>query len=329
LAQEKETTPIKTLDDLFGIPAAPAVAVPEGTAFSESVVSMPIAVIRDFANHPFRVRNDDITQELVRDIQKAGRIETPAIVRPVSDGYEMISGHRRKLACSLAGLEAMPVIVREMTDDEAVIAMVSANRQREQVLPSEKAFAYKMWMDAMKRQGERTDLTFSPVGKKSYAHEQMEAESGESKTQIFRYIRLTELIPGILEMVDNAVIDDKTKPQMAFRPAVELSYLSKEQQQDLLLTMESEDRTPSLTQALTMKQLTAEGTLDMDGIFNIMREDKPNQKEQFKIPQERIARFFAPNTPRQKIEDTIVKALELLRQRERRRAEKEHDDERT
>jgi ParB family chromosome partitioning protein len=161
-------------------------------------------------------------------------------------------------------------------------------------------------------------------GKKS--REIIAETEGVSHEQIRKYIRLTELIPGILEMVDNAVIDDKTKPQMAFRPAVELSYLPKEQQNDLLLTMESEDRTPSLTQALTMKQLAAEGTLDMDGIFNIMREDKPNQKEQFKIPQERIARFFAPNTPRQKIEDTIVKALELLRQRERQRAERERDD---
>ncbi|MDR1565056.1 MAG: ParB/RepB/Spo0J family partition protein [Oscillospiraceae bacterium] len=322
----KKQTAIQTLDDLFGIPSAPVVEVPEGTAFAESVVSMPIAKIRDFANHPFRVRNDDITQELVRDIQKAGRIETPAIVRPVPDGYEMISGHRRKLACSLAGLEAMPVIVREMTDDEAVIAMVSANRQREQVLPSEKAFAYKMWLEALNRQGQRVDLTSAPMEPRLRSNAEVAEKVGESVAQIKRYIRLTELIPGILEMVDNAVLDDKTKPQMAFQPAVALSYLPKEQQNDLLLTMESEDKTPSLTQALTMKQLAAEGTLDMDGIFNIMREEKPNQKEQFKIPQERIARFFEPNTPRQKIEDTIVKALELLRQRERQRAERERDE---
>jgi ParB family chromosome partitioning protein len=318
---------IQTLDDLFGITPAPAVDVPDGTAYHETVVSMPIAVIRDFANHPYRVRNDSITQEIVRDIEKAGRIETPAIVRPVADGYEMISGHRRKLACSLAGLEAMPVIVRNMTDDEAVIAMVSANRQREQVLPSEKAFAYKMWMDAMRRQaGRPSKENPRPVVGNLESADIIGEQTGESGRQIQRYIRLTELIPEILEMVDNAVIDDKTKPQMAFRPAVELSYLPKEQQKDLLLTMESEDKTPSISQAMTMKQSSAEGTLDIDGIFNIMREEKPNQKEQFKIPQERIAQFFEPNTPRQKIEDTIVKALELYRQRERRLAERERDD---
>ena len=140
---------IQSLDDLFGIPPAPSVDVPEGTAFAETVVTMPLEKIRDFNNHPYRVRNDHITQDIVKDIQKTGRIETPAIVRPVQDGYEMISGHRRKLACTLAGLETMPVIVREMSDDDAVIAMVSANRQREEVLPSEKAFAYKMWLDAI------------------------------------------------------------------------------------------------------------------------------------------------------------------------------------
>ena len=310
---------IQTLDDLFGIPSVPAVDVPDGAFFVETVVSMPIHKIRDFTNHPYRVRNDHITQDIVRDIEKTGRIETPAIVRPIPGGYEMISGHRRKLACTLAGLEVMPVIVRNMTDDEAVIAMVSANRQREEVLPSEKAAAYKMWMEALNRQGQRTDLTFSPMGKKLYAHEQMMEESGESKNQIFRYIRLNELIPDILEMVDNGLIDDKTKPQMAFRPAVELSYLTKEQQSDLLLTMQSEDRTPSLSQALMMKELSGKGKLDMDKIFNIMRQEKPNQVEQFKIPKEKINRFFPPGTSTQKIEDTIIKALELYRKRERSR----------
>ena len=310
---------IQTLDDLFGIPPTPAVDVPEGTAFVETVVSMPIQKIRDFSNHPYRVRNDHITQDIVRDIEKTGRIETPAIIRAVPDGYEMISGHRRKLACSLAGLEAMPVIIRDMTDDEAVIAMVSANRQREEVLPSEKAAAYKMWMDAMNRQGKRSDLTLSPLDTKLDSGEKIAQETGESRPQIFRYIRLNELIPDILEMVDNAVIDDKTKPQMAFRPAVELSYLTKEQQSDLLLTMQSEDRTPSLSQALLMKELSGKGELEMDRIFNIMRQEKPNQVEQFKIPREKISRFFPPNTPAQRIEETIIKALELYRKRERNR----------
>ena len=319
---------IQTLDDLFGIPSTPAVDVPEGTAFVETVVSMPIQKIRDFSNHPYRVRNDHITQDIVRDIEKTGRIETPAIIRAVTDdpsragSYEMISGHRRKLACSLAGLEAMPVIIRDMTDDEAVIAMVSANRQREEVLPSEKAAAYKMWLEALNRQGERTDLTCAPVEHKYAGQKSRDIiahESGDSREQVRRFIRLNELIPDILEMVDNAVIDDKTKPQMAFRPAVELSYLTKEQQSDLLLTMQSEDRTPSLSQALLMKELSGKGELEMDRIFNIMRQEKPNQVEQFKIPREKISRFFPPNTPAQRIEETIIKALELYRKRERSR----------
>ena len=314
---------IQTLDDLFGISPTPAINVPDGTEYHETVVSMPLSAIRDFKEHPYRVHNDSITQDIVRDIGKTGRIETPAIVRPAPEGYEMISGHRRRLACSIAGLEAMPVIVREMTDDEAVITMVSANRQREQVLPSEKAFAYKMWMDAMRRQAGRPNKNNSvPVAQNfdgKTSRQLLGEEVGESQDQIRRYIRLTELIPQLLEFVDNAVIDDKEKPKIAFRPAVELSYLTQEQQNDLLQTIESEDRTPSLSQALLMKELGGKGELDMDKIFDIMREDKPNQKEHFKIPQERIERFFPPGTTKQRIEDTIVKALELYRKRERER----------
>lgn len=311
---------IQTLDDLFGITPTPTIEVPDGTEYHETVVSMPLGVIRDFKGHPYRVCNDSITQDLVRDIEKTGRIETPAIVRPVPGGYEMISGHRRKLACSVAGLESMPVIVRSMTDDEAVIAMVSANRQREQVLPSEKAFAYKMWMDAIKRQAGRPNRENPrPVVGNLESSDIIGEQTGESGRQVQRYIRLTELIPQLLELVDNGVIGDKEKPQMAFRPAVELSYLTKEQQNDLLQTIESEDRTPSLTQSLLMKELSGKGELDMDKIFGIMREDKPNQKEQFKIPQERLSRFFPPGTPRQRIEDTIIKALEFYRHRDRER----------
>lgn len=320
----KKKPEITTLDDLFGITPVPAVDVPEGTEFAESVVFMPIGKIRDFANHPYRVRNDHITQDMVKDIQKIGRIETPAIVRPVPDGYEMISGHRRKLACTLAGLETMPVIVRNMTDDEAVIAMVSANRQREEVLPSEKAAAYKMWLDALNRQGQRTDLTCATNlhksnGKKS--REIIAEKEGVSHEQIRKYIRLNELIPEILEMVDNDAlkVKEKDKSTMAFSIAVEISSLSQEQQSDLLLTMQSEDRTPSLSQALLMKELSSQGEWDMDKIFNIMRQEKPNQVEQFKLPKEKINRFFPPGTPAQKIEDTIIKALELYRKRERSR----------
>jgi len=325
----KETTPIKTLDDLFGINPNSTIDVPDGTDFVETVVSLSIDKILDFAGHPFRVRNDDITQKLVRDIQKTGRIETPAIVRPINttatdfaNSYEMISGHRRKLACTLAGLETMPVIIRNMTDDEAVIAMVSANRQREEVLPSEKAFAYKMWMEAIKRQAGRPSKNNSApmepnlIGTRS--NEVLSKETGESVAQIKRYIRLTELIPEILEMVDNAVINDKTKSQMAFRPAVELSYLTKEQQKDLFATMESEERTPSLSQAMQMKQLSAENKLNMDDIFNIIREEKPNQIEQFKLPRNRIRKFLPKDYNDKKAADLIIKLLESwYRKRER------------
>ena len=317
--EERKKPEIQTLDELFGIPSKPAVDVPDGTTLVEAVVLMPIDKIRDFADHPYRVKNDRITQGIVEDIQTTGCIETPAVLRPVEDGYEMISGHRRKLACKLAGLEVMPVIIREMTKDEAIVAMVRANRQREDVLPSEKAFAYKMFMDALNRQGQRTDLTLSPMDTKLDTGGQIAEQAGESRPQVFRYIRLTELIPELLQMVDNTVLCEKDVPQIAFRPAVELSYLSKENQNNLLLTIQSEDRTPSLSQAMMMKEVDAAGKLDMDRIFKIMLEDKPNQKEQFKIPQERISKFFAPGTPAEKIQDTIVKALELYRQRERNR----------
>jgi ParB family chromosome partitioning protein len=217
----------------------------------------------------------------------------------------------------------MPVIVREMTDDEAIIAMVSANRQREEILPSEKAAAYKMWMDAIKRQGQRTDLSYAPVVHKSDAKTSRDIiaqETGESHEQVRRYIRLNELIPEIKDMVDNTVTGDKTKPAIAFRPAVELSYLSKEQQKDLLLTMESEERTPSLSQAMQMKQLSTEGRLDMDATFTIMREDKPNQVEQFRFPKDRIRQFIPKDYDDKKIEDVIVKLLEQwYRKRERER----------
>ena len=311
---------IQTLDDLFGIPPKPDIDVPEGTTLVEAVVSMPIEKISDIEDHPFRVKNDRITQGIVEDIRSTGQIETPAVVRPVEGGYEMISGHRRKLACQLAGLDAMPVIIRNLTKDQAIIAMVRANKQREDVLPSEKAFAYKMLMAALNRQGQRTDLTSAPLEPKLRSNEEASEQSGESVAQIKRYIRLTELIPELLEMVDNMVIGEKGVPQIAFRPAVELSYLSKENQNNLLLTIQSEDRTPSLSQAMMMKEVDATGKLDMDRIFKIMLEDKPNQKETFKIPQEKLSRFFAPGTPADKVQDTIVKALELYqRHKERQR----------
>ncbi|MEE0793174.1 MAG: ParB/RepB/Spo0J family partition protein, partial [Faecalibacterium prausnitzii] len=228
--------------------------------------------------------------------------------------YEMVAGHRRKCAAMLAGITEMPCIVRNLTDDEATIIMVDSNLQRETILPSEKAFAYKMKLEAMKRQGERTDLTSSPLDKKLKgltSAQQVSQKSGDSQPQIYRFIRLTELIPSVLDMVDSGKI--------AFRPAVELSYLSKEQQQSLYDTMECEDCTPSLAQAIKMKEFGRDGKLTEEVILSIMQEEKPNQREQFKMPKERISKYFAPGTPAQKIEDTIIKALELYRRRERQR----------
>lgn len=221
------------------------------------------------------------------------------------------------MASELAGKAALPCIVRDLTDEEATIIMVDSNLQREHILPSEKAFAYKMKLDAMKRQGQRTDLTLSPVATKLDTAAQLGQKSGESRDQVFRFIRLTHLIPGILDLVDNSVLREKEVLQIALRPAVELSYLSETEQQDLLGIMESEDCTPSHAQAIKMRQFSQEGKLDTNVLLSIMQEEKPNQVEQFKIPKERISKFFAPGTPAQKMEDTIVKALELYRKRQR------------
>ena len=229
-----------------------------------------------------------------------------------------------KKAADLAGLAEIPCIVRQLTDDEATIIMVDSNLQREQILPSEKAFAYKMKLDAMKRQGQRTDLTCEPVAHKlkgMKSRDVLAEQVGESKDQIRRYIRLTHLIPEILELVDNSVLKDQETLQIAMRPAVELSYLRKEEQADLFAIMDEMDCTPSHAQAIKMRQMSEAKTggerLAKDALVSIMKEEKPNQKEQFKIPKEKISRFFAPGTPTQKIEDTIVKALELYRKRQR------------
>ena len=249
--------------------------------------------------------------EMVDSIKQYG-VLVPALVRPKADGgYEMVAGHRRKCAATLASITEMPCIVRNLTDDEATIIMVDSNLQRETILPSEKAFAYKMKLEAMKRQGQRSDLTSTPLVSKSRSNEELGQKNGDSREQVRRFIRLTELIPSVLDMVDSGKI--------AFRPAVELSYLSKEQQQSLYDTMECEDCTPSLAQAIKMKEFSRDGKLSAEVILSIMQEEKPNQREQFKMPKERISKYFAPGTPAQKIEDTIIKALELYRRRERQR----------
>ena len=296
------------LDDLFSTDESRA------EAQLEKVVTLNPADISDFPNHPFKVKQDEAMAEMVDSVKQYG-VLVPALVRPKADGgYEMVAGHRRKCAAMLAGITEMPCIIRNLTDDEATIIMVDSNLQRETILPSEKAFAYKMKLEAMKRQGQRSDLTSTPLEPKlkgSRSNEELAASSPDSRSQIQRYIRLTELIPPVLDMVDSSKI--------AFRPAVELSYLSKEQQQSLYDTMECEDCTPSLAQAIKMKEFSRDGKLTEEVILSIMQEEKPNQREQFKMPKERISKYFAPGTPAQKIEDTIVKALELYRRRERQR----------
>ena len=281
------------------------------------VTDLSAAEISDFPGHPFKVRMDEEMERLVDSVKVRG-ILSPVLVRPLPDGgYQMVSGHRRKRAAELVGLSTVPCIIRELTDDEAIIVMVDSNLQREQVLPSEKAFAYKMKLDAMKRQGQRSDLTLSPVATKLDSAANLGKQSGESRDQVFRYIRLTNLIPELLDIVDNSVLKEAGKLQMALRPAVELSYLSEAEQTALLEVMEGEIRTPSHAQAIKMRSFSEHGKLNPDVILSIMQEEKPNQVEQFKIPRERIDKFFKPGTPAQKIEDTIVKALELYRKRQR------------
>ena len=284
------------------------------------VTDLPTAEISDFPNHPFKVRMDQSMVELADSVKQYG-VLVPSLVRPMPDGsYQMVSGHRRKRAAELAGLPTVPCIIRELTDDEAIIVMVDSNLQRDQILPSEKAVAYKMKLDAMKQQGMRTDLTSVPLAQKSgskTSRQLLGEQVGESQDQVRRYIRLTNLIPELLDMVDNSVLKEAGKLQMALRPAVELSYLPKAEQTALLEVMEGEIRTPSHAQAIKMRTFSEQGKLNPDVILSIMQEEKPNQVEQFKIPRERIDKFFKPGTPAQKIEDTIVKALELYRKRQR------------
>jgi ParB family chromosome partitioning protein len=287
----------------------------------EKVTEIPLAEIDPFPDHPFQVKADESMQAMAESVKAVG-IQSPAIVRLKEDGrYELVSGHRRKMACEIAGLNIMPCIVREFTRDEAIIAMVDANLQRETILPSDKATSYKMRLEAMKRQaGRPSQENYSPVGNnlatKTSSAELADAV-GESKNQIFRYIRLTELIPEVLQLVDEGKI--------AMRPAVELSYLPPEAQEALIEAMESEECTPNHAQAIKMRKFAEEGRLDGNVLCSIMQEEKPNQAEQFKMPRERISKYFAPGTPAEKIQDTIIKALEYYRQREQQRERQRSD----
>ena len=276
----------------------------------EKVQEIPLDQIEDFPNHPFKIKEDEAMMEMAESIKEYG-VLVPALVRQKANGsYEMVAGHRRKCGSRLAGIEEIPCIVRNLTDDEAIIIMIDSNLQRERILPSEKAFAYKMKLEAMKRQGKRTDLTSVPLAQKlnKTSREQL---GGESQDQIRRYIRLTELIEPLLNLVD--------ENKIAFRPAVELSYLSKDEQEKLLDAMQYEDCTPSLAQATKIKQFSQENKLSEAVILSILQEEKPNQVEKIKIPKERISKFFPKGTPEKKIEETIVKALELYQKRERQK----------
>jgi len=305
LAKNNAGSLLTSVDELFTTQAE------RDEAQREAVRDIPIAEISDFPDHPFQVRMDDEMTRMVESITEYG-VMVPALVRPKADGgYEMIAGHRRKFAARQAGKTQLPCIVRELTDEEATIIMVDSNLQRETILPSEKAFAYKMKLDAMRRQGSRTDLTSVPVGQKlgSTSRELLADNSPDSTTQIQRYIRLTNLTPELLQLVDDG--------RMAMRPAVELSYLTEKEQQDLYELIELEECTPSYAQAIKMRKFSQMQQLTPEVILSILQETKPNQKEKFQIPRDRISKFFKPGTPAQNIEDTIVKALELYRKRQR------------
>ena len=300
-------------DDLFETDESRAEA-----ALSK-IRDIPLAEIDEFPDHPFKVLMDEDMEQLVDSIKRSG-VMTPATVRLKEDGrYELISGHRRKKACELAGLETLKCEVKELTRDEAIIVMVESNLQRTTILPSEKAFAYKMRLEAMNRQGQRSDLTSVPVAQKSEnktSREKLGELVGESQDQIRRFIRLTELVPEILQMVDDR--------QIAFRPAVEISYLTEEQQYTLLEAMEYNDATPSLAQAIKMKKFMQEGKLTNEVIQSIMQEEKPNQKEKPAFKDERITKLIPRSIPRGQETDFVVKALEfynrhLQRQRSQER----------
>ena len=282
----------------------------------ETVCTVPISLIDDFADHPFQVRDDEDMERLVQSIDNNG-VLNPVILRKNGERYELIAGHRRKHACLRLGISGIPAIVRELSRDEAVVEMVDSNLQREHILPSEKAYAYKMKMDAMKRKAGRPKENSTPMVSNLRTDEIIGEESGESREQVRRYIRLTELIPELLTMVD--------EEKIAFRPAVELSYLTRDEQTDLLETIESEDCTPSLAQAIRMKNLSKLGKLDMDTIFAVMTEQKPNQKEKIKIPMERLEQFFPRGMPPKQIEDTIVKALTLYQKHLKKKREDKGD----
>lgn len=298
MARSKETKiELTAYDDLFETDQS------REEARLSKIRDIPISQIDEFPDHPFKVFIDEDMEQLVESIRRNG-VMTPATVRLKEDGrYELISGHRRKKACELAGLETLKCEVKDLSRDEAIIVMVESNLQRSTILPSEKAFAYKMRLEAMKRQGERTDLTSAPMVQKLTSREKIAEKSGDSHEQVRRFIRLTELVPEILQMVDDR--------QIAFRPAVEISYLPEEQQYTLLEAMEYSDATPSLAQAIKMKKFMQDDKLTDEVIQSIMEEEKPNQREKPAFRDERITKLIPKSVPRGQESDFVVKALEF------------------
>ena len=294
------TLPTNSLDELFSSQEE------RDDAKLERVKDIPLTELHPFKDHPFKIQNDDEMKRLIESIQKFGTL-TPALARPLPEGgYELISGHRRLAACQVLGIETMPVIIREMSDDEAVIAMVDANLQRETILPSEKAFAYKMKLEAIKHQG----ITSRQVGEKLLSVTQVSKESDDSERQVQRYIRLTYLISELLEMVD--------ENKIAFNPAVEISYLDQSEQRVLLNAMELNDCTPSHAQAIRLKKLSQDGVLNEQTIYDILAEQKPNQQEQYKFKREDIRKHFPKSYTDKQVCDTVIKLLEQWQRRRER-----------
>ena len=299
---------LSSIDELFTVQSE------RDGAAGESVADIPIGEIDPFPDHPFQVRDDEEMASMAESVRRYGVI-SPVLVRPGDGGrYELVSGHRRKRAAELCGLASLPAVVREMTRDEAVVAMVDSNLQRERVLPSEKAFAYRMKLEAMNRQGARTDLTSSPLGTKSAEPRTLDLigrDAGDSRSTVHRYIRLTELIGPLLDLVDVG--------GMGMRPAVELSYLPVREQAWVAAAIESEACSPTHAQAARLRALSDEGRLDEAAALSVMAEEKPNQAQKVHIAASKLARFFRPGASQQEMESRIIRALELLERQERRR----------
>ena len=313
MKEEKMKLPKITLDDFF------TTQEERDNKNREYVKMIPVNEITNFPNHPYKVRDDDEMFSMAETVKQFGVIH-PVIVRPKENGgYEMISGHRRKRACEIAGVTEIKAIVREMTDEEATIAMVNSNNQREKILPSEKAFAYKMKLEAMKKQGKRNDLTSSPTATKlKITAEIIGEEFGDGKDNVYRFIRLTELIPELLKLVD--------EEKMKLRPAVELSYLTKEEQQEVFDAIEYTDAFPSHPQAIKMKKLSENGSLTMEEIDDILEQEKPNQIPKFKIPEDKVEQYIPKEyKSMEEKEDYIVHCVKETSERERKQKQKQNE----